>query len=242
MDAGDPQILRDIFGVPAHARGHISYVCLRPGSDAFSVVEFDVPESKDFKKPETLDEDIARYADDSVAGNRELRESLQQVKGMIEKMEFGDFSDPPAVSQYTKDQWFQDHGKDFLYAPGLVYDFRFQNGQDMGSVSDVGEWSMLAASKESKQLDPPIWFTGGYAWIERFKRRHGDASARDDDPEYGHISVYPSSIQIHYRSENPSGDTADYALQIHRLTGRFVESFKFPYSNDEDSGTCMIFR
>jgi hypothetical protein len=206
------------------------------------VIELDLPESKDFKKPETLDEDIARFADDSVAGNREVREGLQQLKEMLEKEEFEDFSDPPAVSQYTKDQWFQDHSRDFVYIPGSVFDFRFQNGQDMGSVSDFGEWSMLAASKNGKQQDPPIWFTGGYAWIERFNRQHGDVSARDDDPEHGHISVDPSSIQVHYRFENPSGDTVDYALQIHRLTGRFVESFKFPFGNDEDSGTCMIFR
>ncbi len=206
------------------------------------MIEFDIPEPKKYRPPFNFDEDIAHYADDSVPTNRAMRESDESTKKLIENEEFEDFSDPPAVSQSTKDQWLQDHSKDFVYLPGFVFDFNFQDGQDMGSVSDMGEWMMLAGGNDGKQHDPPAWFTGGYAWIERFNREHGDVSARDDDPEHGHISVDPSSIYVHYSFKNPSDEMVDYRLQINRLTGRFVEFFKLPDGSDEKTGTCMIFK
>jgi len=107
---------------------------------------------------------------------------------------------------------------------------------------ESGEWSVLASNKGGVKNDPPTWFIGSYAWIERFNREHDNISGKDDEPERAHISVDPSSIHIHDKFENPSGEIVDYTIQIHRLTGRFVEYFKHPDGNDEASGTCMIFR
>lgn len=114
---------------------------------------------------------------------------------MASGSEFIDFSDPPAISRYTKDKWYQDHGKEFIYSPDLVGDFRYQDGINMGRVEDGGEWIMLPSSKEGNQNDPSTWFLGWYAWIEEFNSQHGYESAKDDDPEHGHISVDLSSIR-----------------------------------------------
>jgi hypothetical protein len=240
--ARDSQLLREVLGEPGHPHRHIAYVCFRPKTDVFSLIEFDIPDSKEYRPPSTLNEDIARYSDDAVPTNRGMRESDESLKQMLENTEFFDFSDPPAVSSSTKEKWFQDHSKGFVYATGSVFDFRYQNGIEMGPKSEIGEWSTLAGSSRAKIDESPDWFVGGYAWIERFNRQHGDAAARDDNPEQGHISVDPSSIEVHYKFKNPSENMVDYTLQIHRLTGRFVESFRFPEGNDEMSGTCMIFK
>jgi hypothetical protein len=179
---------------------------------------------------------MARSANDSI------RESVGPNKKLWEDSVFQDFSDPPVVSKHTKEQWFDDHSKGFVYALSLVSDTIYQNGLDKGTMMETGEWSMLAGSAGSKQHGPPAWFTGTYAWIERFNREHGNVSAKDDDPEHAHISLDLSSIKVHFNYENPSRDTVDYTMEINRLTGRFVEYFKFPSSSDENSGTCMIFK
>jgi hypothetical protein len=242
VDAHEERLLQAILGGKNHTDRHISYVCFRPQSDAFSVIDFDIPDPKKYRPPSTINEDLARFADDSHPTNRLFRESEERTKKLIENSIFMDFSDPPAVSQYTKDQWFQDHSKDFVYSLGFVADSLYQDGLYKGVLIEQGEWYMLAGNKGGIQHDPPNWFIGAYAWIERFNRQHGDASAKDDDPEHGHMSIEPSSIHIHYKFKNISGDMVDYTLQIHRLTGRFVEYFKYPDGNDEASGTCMIFR
>lgn len=242
VQARDKQILKEVLGDPCHDRSHVSYVCLRPQSDAFSVIEFDVPEPRDYHAPSSITEDLARSADDSLPTNRQFRDTLESAKQAIENLEFSDFSDPPAVSSFTKDHWFQDHGKEFVYSSGGIVDFRYQDGIDAGSVYDFGEWSMLATNKSSKQQDLAAWFVGGYAWIERFNLQHADVSARDDNPEHGHITLDPDTIQVHYKFENVSGATVDYTLHVHRLTGRFVETFESPSGNDEASGTCMMFK
>ena len=241
IDARDKGLLAQVLGTP-YFRRHTSYVCLRPNADFFSVVDLNIPETKAYGRKIDTDEEIAHYADDSVPTNAAMREMMERSRKADERHAFMDFSDPPAVSQYTKDKWYQDHSKEFVYSPGLVDDFTYQDGINMGSVDDWGEWIMLASSKAGKQSDPPTWFLGGYAWIERFKNQRGDQSAKDDDPKHGHISVDMSSIQIHYKYENPAREMVDYTMQIHRLTGRFVESFTNPYGTDRDSGTCMIFK
>jgi hypothetical protein len=241
LDARDKGLLAQVLGTPEYRR-HISYVCLRPNADFFSIVDLAIPEPKAYDPKLNTDKEIARYADDSVSTNATMREMIERSRKTEEDAEFMDFSDPPAVSQYTKDKWYQDHSKEFVYSPGMVLDFTYQDGINMGPVEDLGEWSMLASNKDGKQNDPPTWFLGGYAWIERFNSQHGDQSAKDDDPKHGHISADLSSIQVHYKYENPSGDMVDYAMQINRLTGRFVESFAYPYGSNRDSGTCMIFK
>jgi hypothetical protein len=112
----------------------------------------------------------------------------------------------------------------------------------MGPVDDFGEWTMLASGKDGRQNDPPTWFLGGYAWIAKFNRQNGDVSARDDDPEHGHISVDLSSVNVQYKYKNGSGDMTEYTMQINRFTGRFVEEFRAPDVSDQTSGTCMIFK
>lgn len=241
LDARDTGLLAQVLGTPTFRR-HTSYVCLRPNADFFSVVDLDIPEPKAYSPKLDTDEEIARHADDSVPTNATMREMMERSKKTEEDSEFMDFSDPPSVSQFTKDKWYQDHSKEFVYSPGVVVDFRYQDGINMGAAEDWGEWSMLASSKGGTQNDPPTWFLGGYAWIERFDSQNGDQSAKDDDPKHGHISVDLSSIQVQYRYENPSGDMVDYSMQINRLTGRFVESFTNPYGTNRESGTCMIFK
>ena len=232
VEAGDERLLRAIHGDEGHERRHISYVCFRPRSDAFGVIEFYIPNAKTYRPPSTINEELVRYADDSLPTNRMLRETEERSKKLIEDSIFMDFDDPPAVSRYTKDQWFQDHSKDFVYSLGFVADSLYQDGLNKGVVMDQGEWSMLAGGKGSMQHDSPSWFVGAHAWIERFNLQHGDVSSRDDDHERGHISLDPSSIHIHFTFENPSRSVVDYTLQINRLTGRFVESFRFPDDND----------
>lgn len=243
VDARDKRLLEAVWGEQGHNNKHASYVCFRPQEDAFNVIEFDVPEAKEYTPSQwTLNEEVARYDDDSVPTRTEMGPMMERSKEAAEMGEFLDSSDPQGVSQYTKDQWFQDHSKDFVYAPGLIADLRYQNGLDKGPVLENGEWSMLASNRGAIQHDPPAWFTGAYAWIERFNSQHGNVSAKDDEPEHAHITVDPSSIYIHYKFENPSQDLVGYKMQINRLTGRFVEYFTFPDGNDEASGTCTIFR
>lgn len=242
VDARDDRLIRAVWGEQGHNNRHISYVCLRPQADAFNVIEFDIPDPKAYLQPYTLNEDMAKSADDPHPTSPTMREIAERSKKLMEDSMFEDFSDPPAVSQYTKDQWFQDHSKDFVYALGLIADFRYQDGLDKSPALESGEWSMLASSKGTVQHEPPAWFTGAYSWIEKFNRQHDDVSARDDEPERAHISADPASIYIHYKFENPAQDMVDYTMQINRLTGRFVENFKFPDSNEEASGTCMIFK
>ena len=185
---------------------------------------------------------MAKFSDDSLPTNRKMREMGEREKQLMEDQEFEDFSDPPAVSQFTKDEWYKDHNKEFVYSPGLVDDFRYQDGINVGPVADWGEWAMPAASKDGRQKDPPTWFTGGYAWIERFNRQHDNVSAKDNDSDHGHISVDLSSINIHYGFKNASGDMTDYTMRVNRTTGRFVEDFTSPIVSDHTSGTCMIFK
>jgi hypothetical protein len=241
VDARDKGLQAQVLGTP-ESRRRTSYVCLRPNADFFSIVALDIPGPKAYVSKLNTDEEIARYADDSVPTNATMREMMERYRTTEENAEFMDFSDPPAISQYTKDKWYQDHSKEFVYSPGQVLDFAYQDGINMGPVEDWGEWSMLASSRNGKQNDPPTWFLGAYAWIERFNSQHEDQSAKDDDPEHGHISVDQSSIRVHYKYRNSSGDMVDYTMQINRLTGRFVESFKYSYGPDRDSGTCMIFK
>jgi len=242
VDARDERLLRAVVGDEGDGHRHISYVCFRPKTDTFSVVEFDIPDPKTYRTPSNIDEEIARYADDPLPANQSFRETEEMAKKGIEDSIFMDFSDPPAVRRSTKDQWFLDHSKDFVYSLGFVADSLYQDGLFSRLAMDGGEWSMLAGNKGSTQHDSPIWFIGAYAWIERFNLQHGDVSAKDDDHEHGHISVDPSSIHVHYKYENPSGSLVDYTLQIHRSTGRFVESFNSPDGNGEASGTCVIFK
>jgi len=242
VDARDERLLREIWGGPGHNKRHISYVCLRPRVDAFNVIGFDIPEPKEYQQPYTLNEQMAKAPDGPVHTIPTEREMAEREKKLMEDSVFADFSDPPAVSRYTKDQWFQDHSKDFVYVVGLITDLRYQDGLDEGPALEMGEWSMLANNKGDIQHDPPVWFTGAYAWIERFNREHNNMSARDDEPEKAHISLDPFSIHIHYKFENPAGDLVDYTMQINRLTGRFVEDFRYPHDSDEVSGTCMIFK
>ena len=241
VDARDNALLAQVLGTPKTPR-HTSYVCLRPNADFFSIVSLDIPEPKAYGRKLDTDEEFARYADDSLPTNATMREMLKRGKKLEEDNEFEDFSDPPAVSQYTKDKWYQDHSKEFVYSFGMVVDYRYQEGINMGPVVDTGEWTMLASSKNGKEKDPPTWFLGGYAWIERYNSQQGDEAARDDDPEHGHISVDLSSVNVHYKYKNQSGDMVDYTLQINRLTGRFVESFTDPLGTDHESGTCLIFK
>ena len=245
IDARDKGLLAQVLSTSIF-RLHTSYVCLRPNDDFFSVVNVTIPEPKSyFNTMIETDRLLAVFAGDSLPTNASVRATLEESnensKKNDEKQEFMDFSDPPAVSQYTKDKWYQDHSKEFVYSPGFVADYIYQNGI-MGSIDDWGEWSMLASSKNGKQNDPPTWFLGGYAWIERYNSQHADESIKDDDPKHGHISVDTSSIYIHYKYENQAGDMVDYTMLINRLTGRFVESFNNPYGSDRDSGTCMIFK
>jgi len=245
VDVHDERLLRAIRGDEGHKHRHVAYVCFRPQSDAFGVIEFDIPQPKDYRQPYTLNEEMARSAaDDSLPTNRMMRDSAERDKKLLEDTEFGDFSNPPAISQYTKEEWFRDHSKDLVYGLGFVADSLYQDGLYKGIVMDQGEWSTLGGNKGGMQHDSPTWFIGSYAWIERFNLQHGDVSARDDDREHGHISVDPSSIHVHYTFENPSRSIVDYKLQINRLTGRFVEFFGFPDGNGNDkvAGTCMIFK
>lgn len=237
VDAHDERLLNAVWGQPGHNSRHTSYVCLRKQDDTFSVIEFDIPELKEFRPPFN-----EHYEEMARSPNASLRESVEPNKKLFEDSVFEDFSDPPAVSQYTKEQWFQNHSKDFVYALAFVADSVYQDGLDKGTMMETGEWSTWAGSGGSKQHDPSTWFTGTYAWIERFNREHGNVSAKDDDPEHAHISVDLSSVKVHFNYENPSRDTVDYTMQINRLTGRFIEYFKFPSGSDENYGTCMIFK
>jgi hypothetical protein len=241
VDARDRGLLAQVLGA-SNFRRHTAYVCFRPNDDYFSVVDLEIPEPKSYQRHLDADQEIARDADDSVPTNAAMRAIMEQSKKAAESSEFMDFSDPPAVSQYTRDKWYQDHGKDFVYSIGEVGDYRYQDGINMGPVDDWGEWTMLASSKDGKQNDPPTWFLGGYAWIERYNSQHGDEAARDDDPEHGHISVDLSSVNVHYKYKSASGEVIDYTMHIHRLTGRFVEDFRSPNVSNQTSGTCMIFK
>lgn len=242
IDVRDKGLLAQVLGTLNEDQRHTAYVCFRPNADTFSIVEFSIPRLKSYHPQLFTQDDFARYADDTHPTNALMRASMEQQKKMEENSVFMDFSDPPAVSQYTKDKWYQNHSKEFLYSPNIVSDWRYQDGIDMGPVMDMGEWRIFASSKNGKQNDPPSWFLGGYAWIERYNGQHGDELIRDEDPKHGHINVDMSSIQIHYKFENPAGDMVDYTMRIHRLTGRFVESFTGPYGTNSESGTCMIYR
>lgn len=256
VGARDEQLLRDVLGAPGVNKRHISYVCLRPHDDAFNVIDYYIPEPKEYRlfwdlneEIAKFDKEIAEYADDSPHANRALRqtaeglrENAERTRKLEEDEEFSDLSDPPAVSRYTKDQWFQDHGRDFVYTVGFITVSRYQAGLNKGPAIETGEWRMRPSDRGGAQNDPQTWFTGAYAWIEGFNRQHGNVSARDDEPQTAHISLDPSSIYIHYKFENPAGDMVDYTMQMNRLTGRFVEDFKFPYSSDEASGTCVVFK
>ena len=248
VDARDQGLLAQILGTPGFRR-HTSFVCLRPNVDFFSIVAVNIlgPEAYGPSLIE-IDEKFAHDID-SIPTNASTREIIEQsnrdseeLKKSAENQEFMDYSNPPAISKSTKDKWFEDHRKGLLYSPGLVEVYRYQDGINFGPVEDWGEWSMLASSKDGKQKDPPTWFTGGYAWIERFNNQHGNQSEKDDDPKHGHILVDTSSIQVHYKYENGAGDTVDYTMRINRLTGRFVESMSSPGSTNHVSGTCMIFK
>ncbi len=241
LDAGDKALIAQVLGTPVFKR-HAAYVCFRPNDDYFSVVSVDIPEPKAFGRKLDTDEEIAHYANDSVPTNATMRELMERSRKADENSAFADVSDPPAVSQDTKDKWYKDHSKDFVYSIGEVGDYRYQNGINMGPVDDWGEWTMLASNKNSNQPDPPTWFIGGYAWIERFNRQNGNVAARDDDPEHGHVSVDLSSVNVKYKYKNGSGDMTEYTLHINRLTGRFVEDFNSPSVSDQTSGTCMIFK
>lgn len=248
VDARDQGLLAQVMGTPEFRR-HTSFVCLRPNADFFSIVDLEIPEptaydSSMFNMNEKFAHDI-----DSIPKNASTREALEESKKSIEEsksydeiQEFMDFSNPPAVSKYTKDRWYEDHIKEFVYSRGIVEVFRYQDGINFGPVEDWGEWSMLASSKDGKQKDPTTWFTGGYAWIERYNNQHGNRSAKDDDPKHGHILVDTSSVQVHYKYGNGAGETVNYTMQINLLTGRFVESMSSPGSANHVSGTCMIFK
>jgi hypothetical protein len=241
LDARDKALIVQVLGTGLFKR-RTAYVCFRPNDDYFSVVDVDIPEPKAYGRKLDADEEIAHYADDSVPSNTSMREMMERSREADENSEFMDFSDPPAVSQDTKDKWYKDHSKDFVYSVGEVGDYRYQNGIYKGPVDDWGEWTMLASSMDGKQSDPPTWFMGGYAWIERFNRQNGNVAARDDNPEHGHISVDLSSLNVQYKYENASGGMTEYTMQINRLTGRFVEDFKSPNGSNQTSGTCMIFK
>jgi hypothetical protein len=236
------------MGRSGQTQGHIAYICFRPKSDAFGVIEFPFPKPKEYKA--FLKEDISRYTDDSVPelfpGERKMmRESLEATKEMQEKTEFSETTDrfgKPAVSQFIKEQWYQDHSKDFNYSLGFVFDRVYQDGLEAGSVSEFGEWSTLANNKVGNQTGSDAWFLGGFAWLERYNLQHGNVSSSDDDPEHGHIRVDPTTIYVHYKYQNPSKETVDYTIQIHRLTGRFIEAFESPDGSNQITGTCLIFR
>ena len=230
VDARDERLLNDVLGQPGHNKRHISYVCLRPQEDTFNVIEFDIPQPQEYRQPYTQLNELL--------GNKSVSDLREMSKQMMEHAEFMDSS----VSLYTMDQWFQDHSKESVYAQGYVGVSRYQDGLYIGPADEIGEWSRPASDPRVFQQDPPAWFTGAYAWIEGFNSQHDNVSAEDDNPKHAHITVDPYSIHIHYKYENPAGDLVDYAMQINRSTGRFIEYFKFPYDHNEVSGTCMIFK
>ncbi len=120
--ARDGRLLNEILGSKVANGTHVSYICLRPKIDAFSVVSFDIPSPKAYHPPMPLE--IPGTEDDSVPGNRELRASQQSVRELIEDGVFTDLSDKTAVSRATKEQWFRDHSKGFpciLLASSLTF-------------------------------------------------------------------------------------------------------------------------
>ena len=243
VGARDEPLLSAILGQPSQTGKHFSYVCLRPKSDAFSVIEFDAPGPKEYRAFTV--EDIARFADDSVPLNREMREEIESTKELQEKTEFSEITsryDKQAVSSFTKEQWYQDHSKDFVYSSGFVIDDVYQDGLSMRLVSDGGEWTKLARNEEGMQGDSAAWFLGGFAWIERYNLQHANDAASDDDPEQGHIRVDPTTVYVHYKFKNTSNAMVDYKLQIHRVTGRFVEAAETHGATNEIAGTCLVFK
>lgn len=243
LDARDERLVSEILGQSSHSGTHFSYVCLRPKTDAFSVIEFDAPGREEYHAFPV--EEIARFADDSVPLNREMRKEIESTKELLEETEFSEISsryDKPAVSSFTKEQWYQDHSKDFVYRSGFVIDEVYQDGLSMRLVSDSGEWTKQAGNKEGMQGDSAAWFLGGFAWIERYNLQHGNVAASDDDPEQGHIRVDPRTVYVHYKFKNTSNAMVDYKLQIHRGTGRFVEAAESQGTTSEITGTCLVFK
>ncbi|MGD0631581.1 MAG: hypothetical protein ABR987_19800, partial [Terracidiphilus sp.] len=51
VDARDERLLSAVWGQPGQNNRHTSYVCLRKQDDAFSVIDFDIPELKEFREP-----------------------------------------------------------------------------------------------------------------------------------------------------------------------------------------------
>jgi hypothetical protein len=248
VDARDQGLLAQVLGT-SEFRRHTSFVCLRPKADFFSIVNLDIPEPTAYQPSSFNTDEKFAHDTDSIRRNASTRKLLddfkkdrEESKKNAENQGFMDFSNPPAISKFTKDRWYEDHSKVFIYSPGIVEDYRYQDGINFGPAEDWGEWSMLASIKDDKQNDPTTWFTGGYAWIERYNSQHGNQSAKDDDPKHGHILVDTSSILVHYKYGNGSGDTVDYTMRINLLTGRFVESMSSPGSANRASGTCMIFK
>ena len=110
VDARDERILREVLGDPGTANRHVSYVCLRPKSDTFSVIEFDIPELKEYRPFSTINQDLVRYADDSNPTNRSFRENLQRTKKLIEDSILSDFSDPRSSVSTPRTNGFKTTG------------------------------------------------------------------------------------------------------------------------------------
>jgi hypothetical protein len=223
VDAKDQGILFQIIGDPEDAGRHFAYVCLRPGVDTFTLVEFTVPEKKRFEHfLSDADKESRRLYADAIIG-----------------------ADPAhPLSLPAVNQWYEDHRDGELFAPGGVGVASYQDGQLADMDMETGEWRRSAEAVGTTYDIGYAEFVGGHYWVQAYNETHAGVSPEADDLKKMHVHVDGNSIYAHYSYENRSRETVDYTLQIHRSTGRFTETFKLPddRSDVDVAGTCMIFK
>ena len=226
VDARDKGLLDSLTGERGSRRRHFAYVCPRPKSDVFKVVEFDEPQAGDYRP----------YSPADAASNNLSSVLLKTEAFPLEE------GKPFTPHMDAQDKWYEDHDGLSMYGFGSIYIESWENGILSDYASDVGKWRR-ALNQAHTGSDEDADFESAHQWLAHFNEANANQLAAADNPKYPRISVSDIAIYLRYDYENKNNGDTEYTLNIQRSTGRFTESFEATGTEPfEDSGTCMSFR
>jgi hypothetical protein len=225
VNARDKDLLDSLVGDKDSRQRHFAYVCLRPKSDVFKIVEFNEPlpgEYSPYSPPRTANNDVSWLPEMQAFPHGEGKPVMQLMD--------------------AQKKWYEDHDDFSAYQFGSVYVESWENGILADYVSDFGKWRRPSPQGHTHSNEDAT-FESAHQWLADFNEANANQLSAVDDQKHPRISVGDTAIYVRYSYKNKSNDDTDYTLNIQRSTGRFTESFVAtgiePF---EDSGTCMSFK
>ena len=227
VTAKDKDFLSSLFGDAGIRTKHISYVCFRPKSDVFQLIDFDIPANARFMNLSDAGTSLLDMGfDNAFPGSLARLSSEHNLQAYLELRKY----------------WEESGRGDFETSTGLVRIQTFTDGVSSYYGSEWGRWKRPGLHDDEKGTNGELLFEGGNFLIAKHNRDTEAKTTIPDNPELEHIGLTGADVFIQYSFENRNNEKTDYILSVRRSTGRFTETFKSQgVGTDSSSGICLIF-